>query len=356
METKTFFITMLILISINLTLKAQKMANLWYLPSITLYQAENLAKYDLLVIDPENLFSSSDKLDEMLIANPDLKIYLYINSIEIFEPMFNDKPWSMKLLAELQTKKSWWVYQPNGEKISFWEGMKTLDMRADCPEINGERYWQWIAQKYIELLKDSRISGCLFDNAWGDDSIGIEWLATTNGQGGIDLDGDKKADTNFQEISNSWTKGTRAFISAIRESQGDNFSIIANPGNLSYREVDGKQFENFPYRYHHLKGGDHWNINMMIAKKYKIVIINPDEKDLLLGAISSLMLDNAYLCVGQNQMYHDYYNLELGKTSGKTKEISQDLWSRPFENGIVFINTKTKKAWVEYKDGTKREE
>jgi hypothetical protein len=355
MKTKTLFITLLIIISISFGLKAQKMANLWYLPSMSLYQAENLSNYDLLVIDPENLFTSQDKLDEILSINPKIKLLLYINAVEIFEPMFDDKPWGLKLLNELQTKKQWWLRQPDGKKLGAWPEMKTLDMRFDCPEIEGQKYWQWIAQKYLKLLQDSRIKGCLIDNVWGDDRAGIEWLATFNGQKGLDLNDNKEADTNFKEINASWTKGTRSFLNLIRQEKGNDFIIITNPGNLSYREVNGKQFENFPYLHHHMKGGSDWDINMMIAKKYKIAIINPDEKDFLLGAVTSVMLNNAYLCVGQNQLYHDYYNLELGKILGKTKEISKGLWSRPFGNGTVFIDTKAKKAWVEYKNATKRE-
>lgn len=334
----------------------QKLANLWYLPTITAYQTENLSQYELLIIDPEILVNYSSALDEMMVNNPDLKIFLYVNPTEIFEPMWPDKPWSIKLLAELQTKKSWWFYQPNGEKLGAWTRMKTLDMRSDCPEINGQRYWQWILAKYLKLLEDKRISGCLIDNAWGDDRVGIQWLANYNGQKGLDLNGDKKADTNWQEINLAWTKGFHSFFNDLRKNKGNNFTIIANPGNLSYKEVDGKQFENFPYQYHNLGGKNNWEVNMMIAKKYQIAVINPDDKDFLLGAVTALMLDNAYLAVGQNQAYHDYYKLDLGRALDKTREISKGIWSRKFEKGKIFVDTnKGNKAWVEYKDGSKKE-
>jgi len=356
MKTKNLFTAMLLIIlSINLPVKAQKLASLWYLPSMSSYQAESLSHYDLLIIDPENLFTSSDFLDEIIKSNPKIKIFLYINAVEIFEPMFDDKPWSSEILKELQSKKQWWLYQPNGQKLGAWAGMKTLDMRFDCPEIDGQKYWQWIAQKYLSLLKDPRIKGCLIDNAWGDDNAGIKWLATFNNQNGFDLDRDGYADTNFREINASWTKGVRSFIDLLYKKTGDDFIIITNPGNLSYREVDGKQFEGFPYPHHRIKGGSDWDINMMIAKKFKLAIINPDEKSFLLGAISSVMLDNAYLCVEQNQLYHDYYDLDLGAALKKTKEISRGVWCRQFANGKVFINNKTNKAWIEYKDGDIRE-
>jgi len=340
---------------LTITVQAQKLANLWYLPTLTDYQMESISQYNLLIIDPEILIKCSSALDEMMVNNANLKIFLYINPTEIFEPMWPDKPWGIKLLAELQTKKSWWFYQPNGEKLGAWTGMKTLDMRSDCPEIKGQKYWQWILAKYLELLKDKRISGCLVDNAWGDDRAGIKWLANYNGQKGLDLNGDKKADTNWREINLAWTKGFRSFFADLRKAKGDNFTIIANPGNLSYREVDGKQFENFPYQHHHL-GGPDWEVNMMIAKKYKMAIINPDEKDFLLGAVTALMLDNAYLAIGHNRLYHDFYKLDLSKATSKTMEISKGIWSRKFKEGNIFIDTnKGNKAWVEYKDGTKRE-
>src|SRR5680860_82239 len=230
MKKFTLLLTCLI-IAITSNSIGQKLSTLWYLPNINLYQAENLYKYEVLVIDPEILFTSSEQLDTIIAHNPDINIWLYINTTEIFEPMWSDKPWSIKLLAELQTKKSWWLYQPDGKKLGAWTKMKTLDMRADCPEINGQRYWQWILAKYLELLKDKRISGCLVDNVWGDDRAGIEWLATYNGQKGLDLNGDKKPDTNWREINLGWTKGFHSFFTELRKAKGKNFSIIANPGN-----------------------------------------------------------------------------------------------------------------------------
>ena len=340
----------------GLSVYSQKTGELWYLPTINLYQANNLASYDLLIIDIENIFNNPTMIDQIIENNPKIKIFAYVNPVEIFDPMFSDKPWGIKLLAELKERPQWWLYQPDGQKLGAWTGMKTMDMRIDCPEIDNQKYWQWIAKKYLEVLKDPRFQGCLIDNVWGDDQVGIAWLANYNGQKGFDFDNDHKADTNFQEINLSWTKGMRAFIELIRQTKGDNFIILANPGNLSYREVDGKQLENFPYVFHGLKGASDWEINLMIAKKFKTILINPDLKDYFFGACSAVLLDNAYLCVGQNALYHDYYDLALGEAQGKTKEISAGLWSRKFQNGSVFVQPKEKKSWIEYADGKKRKE
>lgn len=334
---------------------SQRLGVLWYLPTMTTYQADNLAQYSLIIIDPENFFTNPERINEIIKINPDIKIWLYVNPTEIFEPMFPDKPWSIKLLAELQKKKEWWLYQPDGQKLGAWTGMKALDMRADCPRIYRQRYWQFIAKEYLKIMKDKRITGCLLDNTWGDDRVGIEWLATYNNQKGLDLDQDGKADTDFRKINSSWTKGTKLFIRKIHRRKRRNFTIVANPGNLSYREVDGKQFENFPYKYHQLKSSSDWEANMLIARKFDIVIINPDHKDYFFGACSATLIDNAYLCIGQNELYHDYYNLDLGKPKGRKKEVSNGIYSRKFERGSVFIDATTKKAWIIYNDGQKRE-
>lgn len=353
MKKLMFILSFLLL---NVSAWSQKTAALWYLPTMNTYQAMSLAPYDLVVIDIENLFNNSGMLDLMISENPKIKIFAYLNQTEIFDPMFNDKPWSIKLLEELKQKPQWWLKQPDGKTMGAWTGMKALDMRFDCPEIDGQKYYQWMAAKYLEVLKDPRISGCLLDNSWGDDVAGISWLATYNGNKGFDFNGDKKADTDLGAINASWTKGMKEYIKLIREAKGEDFTIIANPGNLSYKEVDGKQFENFPYIYHQLSPGHDWEANIMIARKFKIAIINPDLKDWFFGAATTMLLDNeAYLCVQQNEPYRDYYDLELGSPLSKTKEIEPGIWSRQFTKGNVFVNPKLKKAWIEYKDGRKRE-
>jgi hypothetical protein len=332
----------------------QKNGVFWYLPTMTEAQAKNLAQYDVIVIDYENFINNPNSIEVLRKNNQDLKIFLYLNPTEIFEPTWDDKPWSIELLKELQKRPNWWIYQPNGEKIGMWEKMKTLNMRADSPLYDGMPYWQYIANKFIKILDDPRINGCLVDNAWGGDRSGIRWIDTHQGQE-FDFNRDAKADKDYYEIDRQWARGMENFLKAIRKAKGKKFIIVANPGNLSYlKEVDGKQFEYFPYTHHHLEHyQNHWEANIFIAQQYQVVFINPTKENYFLGLCTSMMLDNAVFFNDQNQLYQDKYDLKLGKALKKMHKQKNGLYARPFENGNVFIRN-GEKAWIEYHSGEVR--
>lgn len=356
MKTKLFcllFISVAIFHSCNKKEWQQKTGVLWYLPTMSESEAINLAQYDVIVIDYENFINNPGSVDILKVNNPHIKLILYLNQTEIFEPMWNDKPWSIQLLKELNERPAWWLRQPDGSKLGAWYNMYALDMRDNCPTVKGEKYWQFIAKKYLSILKDKRIDGCLIDNCWGDNKTGITWLATYKNQKGFDFNRDGKADKNFDEINQAWTKGMKNYIYSIRRAKGDDFIIIANPGNDSYREVDGKQFETFPYPYHDLKGGNDWEVNMRIATKYKVALINPEPQNYFLGLCSSVMQDHFIFFNNQNTLYSEDYDLKLGKALSKMKKIKNNTYVRKFQNGQVFIKN-GKKAWINYNNGQTR--
>jgi len=341
-----YFLAIVLIFTACSTSNYDKQALFWYLPSMSIRHAQNLRNYDLVVIDYENWINNPDAIDTLM-TNENLKLFMYLNPVEIFEPMWSDKSWSIKLLKELQSKKEWWLYNPQGEKIGLWPGMYTLDMRYDSPEIDSVRYWEFIASRYIEILDDPRLSGCLVDNSWGDDKAGVSWLGWD--QGGVDFDGDSIAEVDFSDIDINWARGVNAFLKEIRRAKGRKFKIITNPGNISYTWVDGKQLEHFPYTYHNLEAKNHWEANLQIIKRFKIIIVNPDDEKYFIGLCTALMFDHAYYAKGQNTPYKDY-ELNLGKARRKIRQKNDSVYFRRFKRGTVYVE-KGKKAWIEYNDG-----
>lgn len=320
---------------------------------MTSSQANNLANYDVIVIDYENFINNPKSVDILKLNNPKIKLIIYLNQTEIFEPMWSDKPWSIQLLKELNQRPEWWLRQPDGNKLGAWKGMYALDMRDNCPVVNGEKYWQFIAKKYLSILKDKRIDGCLIDNCWGDNETGITWLSNYRGQKGFDFNNDGLPDRNFKEINQSWTNGMKKYIKAIRQAKGEDFIIIANPGNDSFHEVDAKQFETFPYPYHDINEENDWLVNMKIATKFKMALINPEKQNYFLGLCSSVMLDNLIFFNDQNTSYTSDYDLKLGDPIGKMKRFPENIFCRKFTNGTVYVRNGNE-AWISYKDGTVR--
>lgn len=329
----------------------------WYLPYMSEVQADGLNGYDIIILHNELIYKKSAMLDYLLKQNPEVKLFTYINPVEIFVPQFSDSPWSKKIYQELsqENKTSWWLKQPDGNPIIFWvaaNGYKTnmLNMSSDCPPVNGEIYADYIARRACEdVLSDSRISGALLDNVWGY----AYWLSRYGENKGLDFNQDGIADTDSVKINLNWRMGTLKFIKKIRELKGPNFILISNPGESSYTYfTNGKQLEDFPFQHLADTLNGAWNINMINAVKAgEYSILNAKTENWFFGLCSAMLLDKVSFSVGQNMPFKKEYKISLGQPLGPAitiKEIEEDkpIYSRSYEKGIVFVEPKTKKSWI----------
>ena len=335
----------------------QKTAVHWYRPTISLNQAEAMANYDLLIVDPECIFNSRESLSWLKLNNPRLKILCYFNPPEWFDPMFSDKPWSIKMVNVLQEQSSWWLRDTAQNRISFWQGMYTMNCTFDCPKylIEGQEqgYIEFITQRFIQdVLKQYPFDGVLIDNLWDQ----INWLGRHGfNQGGIDRDGDQQRDDSVT-LNTAWKRGLSYCLKEIRTFGGKNFIIIGNPANLSYAQCDGKMFENFPdiYTKEDDKKYEGWYYNLNYASSMSgPCIFNARPDNYFFTLCSSILVDNAYFSDQQNKAYEDKYRLLLGPPLSKAK-VFDSGYTRQFENGEVFVNPGGKNAWIIYQDGKRR--
>ena len=101
-----------------------------------------------------------------------------------------------------------------------------------------------------------------------------------------------------------------------------------------------------------------WDINMAYlnnGKKYNI--INARKDNLFFTLCSAALADNSdniYVSYQQNEIWRDYYDLNLGKALGKKSEIAPNIYQRKFTNGTITLNAKRGTAKVKYRDGTVR--
>ena len=223
-----------------------KVAVHWYLPSLSLAQAKTLALYDLAIVDPECVLNSRSSLDYLRKNHPGLKILSYFNYVEWFDPMFPDKPWNIKILAELKKHPEWWLTGTNGLRLGMWPGMYTLNCCWDSPPVgpDGQNYIQFVTSRYIaDILSTYRFDGVLVDNLW----TSVDW------EGGkqtppTEIDHNHKGrPDNPQRLNEAWRQGMNYCLRELRRFGGKNFLIIGNPGDVYYRPwLDGVMLENFP--------------------------------------------------------------------------------------------------------------
>ncbi len=206
-----------------------------------------------------------------------------------------------------------------------------INLSTACPRENWHRYYSWYARKLnSEVLSDTIWDGYFMDNC----SPNISWVSPNR----IDINNDGKAD-NDQRIDMSWEKGVKRFLRRIRRSNGPDFIIIGNKGDIAYLNLlDGKMFENFPNKWLGDKWADGFAKSISNAEKtgdYTILSINSSEIEF--GLASALLLDNIYLAIGQdNDQIHYQLMIDLGESLGPYQREG-DIYYRQFEKGKVLV-------------------
>jgi len=350
--------------------KAQITTEHWYLPTMSLEQAHQLKGYDEVIVDPEVIFNNRASLDALRLDNKNVKIYCYFNVVEWFNPMFDDKPWSKNIVAFLNKHEEWFLHGGNGERISFWPGMQTMNCAINCPGANvysteaDEKinYINFISERFIDdILKTYHFDGVVTDNLWPK----IDWIGYYGvNQSGLDY-GIAKDDSRRSEILNeAWRAGMSYCLNQIKKFD-PSLIIIGNPGNMSYPQCSGKMFENFPEIYlneadtifeawyENISNASMWPLDKNIPAGH--CIFNARKNNYFFTLCSSMLLNGVSFSYLQNTKYEEKYKLNLGSALGPSK-ISNGIYTRSYEKGIVMVDPYAKKSWVVYQDGRTRKE
>lgn len=361
---KTLIILIFVLLGSSLT-KAQPyngpaIAGFWLYPFMNQTQADQMAGYDILIIHNEIVYKQSPMIDYLIRKNPKIILLVYFNPIEWFVPPYQDSPWAIKMVEQLNQgeRKNWWLLQPNGKPVTFWtgtDGRKTnlMDMRLSSAVINSENYPEYIARQFItDILKDKRIKGMESDNTWPTSF----WLGKHDGNKGVDFNRDKIADKNGPEIDRDWQAGENRFIKIIREKMGSDFIMIANPGNLAFNiDFDGKILENWPFEYAGDTTNGGWNISMFNATKTgPYTILNARPGNWFFTLCSTMLLEKACFADVQNAPYRPEFRINLGKAlEPQPSNFKKNLpiYSRKFEKGTVYVCPKKGQAWIDDANG-----
>ncbi len=348
---KFFVLTISMILIINFTYSQIKFANYYLHPTIDINKVDNLAKYDLLILDPNNLFLNREVLVSIKEKNPDIIFLAYFNPMEIFEKEYirnwGNKPLDRmlsKYLTSLPVDKNWWLKDEEGKIHKFDKRQKMLNLsdRAEkfyVSYFNKEmRYWEFISR--IDLT--TVLSDDIWDGIFEDNFETIEWLADYDGYSGVDINNDGYNDSK-KEIAKAWEAGQRKRLELIKKHHPD-YLILGNKAKIYLPHLtDGKMIENFP---DHWLGNWHKNINN--AKTMKNVIINFQEERFEMALASALWLyeydKEIYLSIGQQDSFKDCYQdyKKLGKIKSKTIDtvysyrINKNMNQK---NKILFLNT-----------------
>lgn len=323
-----------------------KRANYFLAWDMSMAQARELAKWDLVILDMEHQVKSRDKLEEMRRINPRIVLIAYITAQEIRNDVPRMAPY-VPLRAKLWSgiQSNWWLMSSGGQKISWWPGTSMLNMASP---------WSEYLSNFVnrDVLGSGLWDGVFFDNTWNSltDKVGSN----------VDINGDGLVESR-ETIEANYRHGMNNFFARVRELDGNKHLLMGIDGE-NFIGLNGMMFENFPYA----RG---WSRMMndyigfpgraVSAPAYSVLNANTanaggaDDYQRLRFGLASALLGNGFYSfdVGDRDhgqtWWYDEYDFNLGEsTAGPTLARvnssnfnQQGIWRRDFKNGLVLVNS-----------------
>ncbi|PJA92829.1 MAG: hypothetical protein CO133_01560 [Candidatus Komeilibacteria bacterium CG_4_9_14_3_um_filter_37_5] len=308
-----------------------QLANYFLKWQINDQEAQQLAKWDLLIMDMQNQLTSREALLKIRQLNPDVKILAYLSANEV-----------QKIHAQAQEGNPWrdfydyvdnnnlWLYDSNGQRVSFWSAALMVN-------ITDQRWTDFVGQ----YLANNILNSDLWDGVYVDGSFsGIKWL-----------------NPQLNITDQEWQAGMRKLLINIRQYLNNQQVIIVNSSSVYTDLVNGRMYESWPNVY-----GGSWSSNYRdvikqqnIYQKPTTVVINSNANNqnkptsyrlLRYGLSSALLLDSYYSFDYGDQdhaslWWYDEYdqNLGLATNSATAQNGDYSIWSRDYEQGLVLLNT-----------------
>lgn len=330
-----------------------RLANYFLKGEISDKEAEELAKWDVLVLGMEAPFLNPGLIRILKKKNPKIKILAYVSSEEIplkAKDLSKENPW-FKLYKQVEDK-NWWLRDDKARALSIWLGTRLINVASD---------WNTYLPEFMhqEVMASGLWDGIFYDVIFDR----ISWV--NNGE--IDINNDGIKDPAYL-IDSEWQKGMIKLLSYSRLLEGPGKIIVGNGATNYYdRFLNGRMFENFSAKDWAEKMKDYQNFRNGYQPFLAIINSNTENKGgwdnfskLRFGLGSALMGDGYYSFDHGDQdhsqlWWYDEYGVGLGrpKTEGfnifekNNKEIRESVWRRDFENGLVLVNATSEEKTVD---------
>jgi len=341
-----------------------KLVNLFWRAPITRADAEQLAKWDIVVLDMNAQTNSADTMRYLRQLNPSIVILAYTSANEVpRERLPEIEPSSSGLWHDLAAgaKARWQLKTVDGQNVIFWPG--DIMMNLYLKDENGKTYGDYLAGFYQnKILSTGLWDGLYFDNVWQN----ATWVNKN-----MDLNGDgirESEDTNNKE----WQEGYRNFFKDLRDEFGGQYLIVGNGDGAYQDQLNGRMLEGFPLL---AEGG--WSGSMA---KYasanaagdapRVNMINSDTNNtgnwmdwqkMRFGLTSALLSDGYFSFdygtnLREQLWWYDEYDAKIGQPKSdpfnlldpSNHNFKPGVWQRDFTGGVVLVNSTNQTQTVSF--------
>jgi hypothetical protein len=336
-----------------------KLANYYLRWDIPNTEVNNLAKWDVVVLDMEVQHNSLANMKKLRQLNPNIILLAYITSEEVYYDRQDSLYGELRNKLLDQADSSWWLKDKSGNFVSFWGRTRMFNLTDGCGQsASGER-WNDFLPRFVNdnVMSTGLWDGVFYDNLWPD----ISWLNSGN----LDINHNGKIEVK-SFLDKAWLDGNKKMLNKTQQLFAGKYLVTANSRlSEAYQPyLNGIMLESFPAPW---EAGGTWSGSMKTytdTKYFKnpyVGIINAntdntwtqDNYRKMRFSLGSALLGNASFSFdyGVNDhsqtWWYDEYEVALGKAVSapvnildkKNNTYKDGLWRRDFENGIVVVNS-----------------
>lgn len=337
-----------------------KRANYFLSWTITLTQARELAKWDLLILDAETQENSRDALALIRQLNPRVVMLAYVTSQDMRDDIAGLRDVAPLRYARYEAMPdAWYLKNEKGTRLSWWSRTYLLNVSSRAPVVNGTRFNDYLAYHVAKkILASGWWDGVFYDNAW-------EQISYFAGEA-IDIDGDGLRDSSA-DADSAWRQGMEDLFAKTRQYAGNGAIIVGNGHAII--GGNGVLYENFP--------ANGWGATIQEYRALQrearapfVSVINGNTGDIpspqwyqaFRFGLGSTLLGNGYFSFDDGAARHeslwwyDEYDAYLGAPNTIAYRIDplqpgDGVWRRDFTNGIVLVNANAAPTIVSVEDG-----
>jgi hypothetical protein len=349
-------LSLIIALFLPLTVLAQdnypRLAN-YYLSFFNRQQYAALARWDLLILQPDQVYYQAPFFAYYRNAKPDGKLLAYAYPAFVYrQSVFYDYwGWRWRLETTIQTN-NWWLRDAKGEVVAAWPGLAVVNLTNPA--------WRDFNLNYLnQVFKINQAWDGVFYDV-------VDAKASLYNQSGIDINGDGRFESAGQ-VDRKWQAAMSQWLGESRQLWPDKLIIINGNSLAAYQpSINGRMFEIFPTPW---EGTGRWADSMRqylsrlpaLNRAPNLYVINSayNQKDqrnfyeqMRFGLTSTLLGDGYFSFDGgvnshAELWWFDEYNVKLGQPQGPavnllapaSGEITAGLWRRDFDKGIVLVNS-----------------
>ncbi|MDO9399661.1 MAG: putative glycoside hydrolase [bacterium] len=335
-----------------------KIANYYLKWSISEQEADQLAKWDVLILDMEVQKNNPEVFSYLRKKNPDIIILAYVASEEVTNSIWNERQSYSQMRNKLYDgiQDSWWLKDSKNNHIAYWH-------YPDAWMLNMTTDWNVYLADFMhkEVMSSGLWDGIFYD-------VIFEKVFWVN-NGDIDINKDKMKD-NADIVDSHWREGVIELLEKTREKIGNKIIVINGSSlDLYQSNINGRMFETFPTPW---EGDGKWEATMeqyldKLPKKNQnpqFYILNSNTNNTgtmsnyakMRFGLSSALLSDGYFSFDFGDQDHsqvwwyDEYDVKLGKAKANAynllnksdEKIKSGLWRRDFSNGISVVNSTNK--------------